>query len=95
MVKGTCMKDRKEVDIQHPTYSATKRGTVVIKGTCPLCGGKVARFAGITAAPPELQAKIRAMKSNKSSSSKSPSKASKKGKSGRGSHKSRKRMSKK
>jgi len=47
MVQGRCMKCKKQVEIQNPKNSKTKRGTLIAKGKCPNCGTVVCRMGGI------------------------------------------------
>ena len=58
MVKARCFKDKKQIEMQNPEYSVTKRGTVQVRGTCPICGGKVFTFVSADKAPAEIRAKL-------------------------------------
>lgn len=42
--EAMCMKDKKPVKIQNPKVVTTKNGRKMMKGTCPICGGKVNKF---------------------------------------------------
>ncbi len=44
MVKGRCMKCKTDREMKDPVQVATKKGTPMVKGTCPVCGTKMARM---------------------------------------------------
>jgi len=46
MTKAYCMKCKKEIIICNEKVSKTKKGLRIAKGTCPVCGTKVARILG-------------------------------------------------
>jgi len=46
MVKGRCMKCKKEVEMKDPKEVKMKNGMKAMKGTCPVCGTKVFRIVG-------------------------------------------------
>jgi DNA-directed RNA polymerase subunit RPC12/RpoP len=46
MVKGRCMKCKKEVEIKDPKEVVMKNKMKAVKGTCPVCGTKVFRIIG-------------------------------------------------
>jgi uncharacterized Zn finger protein (UPF0148 family) len=43
-MEAYCVKDKKKVEVVNPTKSLMKNGKPITKGTCPVCGGKVARI---------------------------------------------------
>jgi DNA-directed RNA polymerase subunit RPC12/RpoP len=46
MVKGRCMKCKKQVEIKDAKEVTMKNGMVAMKGVCPACSTKVFRIMG-------------------------------------------------
>jgi DNA-directed RNA polymerase subunit RPC12/RpoP len=46
MVKGRCMKCKKEVEMKNPKEVIMKNKMKAAKGDCPFCGTKVFRIIG-------------------------------------------------
>jgi endogenous inhibitor of DNA gyrase (YacG/DUF329 family) len=44
MVEAYCVKCKKKVEMKDPKESKTSRGTVMMKGKCPVCGTTVCRI---------------------------------------------------
>ncbi len=47
MVKGYCVKCKKQVDMKDPKEVTTARGTKMAKGKCPNCGTTVCRMGAM------------------------------------------------
>ena len=45
MAEAYCVKDKKKVEVQNAEQVTMKNGKPALKGTCPVCGGKVYRIA--------------------------------------------------
>lgn len=58
MPMAQCFRDHKKVEVKNPKYELNKRGRPMIKGTCPICGGKVSGLIAAKDAPAELRAKM-------------------------------------
>jgi hypothetical protein len=46
MAEAYCVKDKKKVEVQNAEQVTMKNGKPALKGTCPVCGGKVYRIGG-------------------------------------------------
>ena len=47
MVKGRCMKCKKQVEMAKPKQTKTSNGVPMVKGVCPKCGTTVCRMGGL------------------------------------------------
>ena len=46
MAQAYCVEDKQKVEVQDPKQITMKNGKAALKGTCPMCGGKVLRIGG-------------------------------------------------
>jgi hypothetical protein len=88
MVKGRCMKEKKEVAMQDVQYILMKNGRPAAKGVCPHDGTKMFKILAANEIPDDLKRKAEAWKASHKGEKRS--RKSKKTKSGGRSHKSKK-----
>ena len=48
-MQGTCLKCKQPQEMQNAVQEMTKRNKPIVKGTCPVCNGKMARLGRLEA----------------------------------------------
>lgn len=56
-MQAYCVKDKKKVPLQNPTYKLNARGSPIAQGKCPNCGTTVTLMLGKDNTPADLAAK--------------------------------------
>lgn len=82
MVKGRCMKEKKDVEMNDISYEVNAIGRPVVRGKCPNDGTSMYKIIPLSAAPKHIQeevAKFKPSGARKSSSTRKSRKSTKKG----------------
>lgn len=56
------MKEKKKIEVSDPEFVVNKRGSPMVRGKCPSCGGNVSAMVRVEDAPHEIREKVKKMR---------------------------------